>query len=164
VTALGCTYRGQAPDAADLGPCPPDWSHALRVVWQARAMTLGSGASGDEGPAGRRVRSRVERRDALVRSALTTLGGLGETATMEDLAVGMGVNKAALSATSAIAPVTLQPTVTVAAPADLTSLGGVRPAPRPPDTPLAEWAVRHRRCEVRVGGNQPARELLWRLA
>jgi AcrR family transcriptional regulator len=59
-------------------------------------MTLGSGASGDEGPAGRRMRSRAERRDALVRSALTTLGGLGETATMEDLAVGMGVNKAAL--------------------------------------------------------------------
>jgi AcrR family transcriptional regulator len=59
-------------------------------------MTPGSTASGDEEPSGRRVRSRAERRDALVRSALTTLGQLGETATMQDLAAGMGVNKAAL--------------------------------------------------------------------
>jgi AcrR family transcriptional regulator len=59
-------------------------------------MTLGSTAAGDEESSGRRVRSRAERRDALVRSALTTLGELGDTATMEDLAAGMGVNKAAL--------------------------------------------------------------------
>jgi AcrR family transcriptional regulator len=59
-------------------------------------MTPGSTASGDEAPSGRQVRSRAERRDALVRSALTTLGELGEAATMEDLAAGMGVNKAAL--------------------------------------------------------------------
>jgi len=59
-------------------------------------MTPGSTASGDEEPLGQRVRSRAERRDALVHSALTTLGQLGETATMEDLAAGMGVNKAAL--------------------------------------------------------------------
>jgi AcrR family transcriptional regulator len=69
---------------------------ALTVVWQAHAMTLGSTASGDEEPSGRRARSRTERRNALVRSALTTLGELGERATMEDLAAGMGVNKAAL--------------------------------------------------------------------
>lgn len=59
-------------------------------------MTAGSAASGHEGPPGRRVRSRAERRDALVHHALATLGELGETATMEDLAAGMGVNKAAL--------------------------------------------------------------------
>jgi AcrR family transcriptional regulator len=59
-------------------------------------MTAGTTAAGDEELSGRRVRSRAERRDALVRSALTTLGKLGETATMEDLAAGMGVNKAAL--------------------------------------------------------------------
>jgi AcrR family transcriptional regulator len=59
-------------------------------------MTLGSTAAGDGETSGRRVRPRGERRDALVRSALTTLGELGETATMEDLAAGMGVNKAAL--------------------------------------------------------------------
>jgi AcrR family transcriptional regulator len=59
-------------------------------------MTLGSTAAGGEGPSERRVRFRAERRDALVRSALTTLGELGETATMEDLAARMGVNKAAL--------------------------------------------------------------------
>jgi AcrR family transcriptional regulator len=59
-------------------------------------MTLGSTVSGDEESSGRRAPSRAERRDALVRSALTTLAELGETATMEDLAAGMGVNKAAL--------------------------------------------------------------------
>ena len=64
-------------------------------------MTMGPTAAGEEESSGRRVRSRDERRDALVRSALTTPG---ETATMEDLAAGMGVNKAALTATSAIVP------------------------------------------------------------
>ena len=59
-------------------------------------MGQGSAAAGDEEPSGRRVRSRAERREELARSALTTLGELGETATMEDLAAGMGVNKAAL--------------------------------------------------------------------
>jgi hypothetical protein len=53
-------------------------------------MTPESTAAGDEEPSGRRVRSRAERRDALMHSALTTLGQLGETATMEDLAAGMG--------------------------------------------------------------------------
>jgi hypothetical protein len=53
-------------------------------------MTPGSRPSGGEGSSARRVRSRAERRDALVRSALATLGELGETATMEDLAAGMG--------------------------------------------------------------------------
>jgi AcrR family transcriptional regulator len=65
-------------------------------VWQARAMTLGA-TPADEGPEGpRRARSRTERRDALLERALATLGELGEAATMEDLAAGMGVNKAAL--------------------------------------------------------------------
>jgi AcrR family transcriptional regulator len=58
-------------------------------------MSSGSTPGGDHRP-GKRERSRADRRDALVRSALTTLGELGENATMEDLAAGMGVNKAAL--------------------------------------------------------------------
>jgi AcrR family transcriptional regulator len=66
------------------------------VICQARAMSVGSAAAGGEESSGRRVRSRAERREALVRSALTTLGDLGEAATVEDLAAGMGVNKAAL--------------------------------------------------------------------
>jgi AcrR family transcriptional regulator len=58
-------------------------------------MSSGSTPGGDHRP-GKRERSRADRRDALVRTALTTLGELGENATMEDLAAGMGVNKAAL--------------------------------------------------------------------
>lgn len=75
---------------------PTGTDAALTVIWQAHDMTMGPTAAGEEESSGRRVRSRDERRDALVRSALTTLGELGETATMEDLAAGMGVNKAAL--------------------------------------------------------------------
>jgi AcrR family transcriptional regulator len=60
-------------------------------------MTPEATAAGDEPPASqRRLRSRTERRDTLVHRALATLGELGEAATMEDLAAGMGVNKAAL--------------------------------------------------------------------
>jgi AcrR family transcriptional regulator len=69
---------------------------ALTVVWQAGAMSPGSTGSADGEPTGHRATSRAERRDALLNKALTTLGELGETATMEDLAAGMGVNKAAL--------------------------------------------------------------------
>jgi AcrR family transcriptional regulator len=58
-------------------------------------MNLGSAAGGDEPPE-RPSRSRTTRRDALVHSALTALGELGDSATMEELAAGMGVNKAAL--------------------------------------------------------------------
>ena len=52
-------------------------------------------SSGEESSE-RRARVRAERRDILVQRALTTLSELGETATMEDLAARMGVNKAAL--------------------------------------------------------------------
>jgi AcrR family transcriptional regulator len=58
-------------------------------------MSSGSTPGGDRRP-GKRERARADRRAALVRSALTTLGELGENATMEDLAAGMGINKAAL--------------------------------------------------------------------
>jgi AcrR family transcriptional regulator len=60
---------------------------------------MGASSSGDSGagaPA-RRVRAgRSDRRDALVDGALKSLAELGETATVEDLAARMGVNKAAL--------------------------------------------------------------------
>ena len=69
---------------------------ALTVVWQARSMTPGYAPSTGDGSPRNRARARSDRRDALVQRALTTLGELGETATMEDLATGMGVNKAAL--------------------------------------------------------------------
>jgi AcrR family transcriptional regulator len=60
-------------------------------------MTRAATPAGDEQPAGQRqLRSRTERRDALVQRALATLGDLGEAANMEDLAARMGVNKAAL--------------------------------------------------------------------
>jgi len=59
-------------------------------------MTRGSAPTGDEASSKRPAPSRADRRDALLGRALTTLGQLGETATMEDLAAGMGVNKAAL--------------------------------------------------------------------
>jgi AcrR family transcriptional regulator len=59
-------------------------------------MTPGSTGSAGEEPTGHQAGSRAERRDALLNAALTTLAELGETATMEDLAAGMGVNKAAL--------------------------------------------------------------------
>jgi AcrR family transcriptional regulator len=59
-------------------------------------MTAGSTGSDDRVSPSRRVQSRAERRDALVRSALATLSELGARVTLEDLASGMGVNKAAL--------------------------------------------------------------------
>jgi AcrR family transcriptional regulator len=60
-------------------------------------MVASSSAETGVGAPGRTVRAgRSDRRDALVRSALKTLGDLGETATVEDLAARMGVNKAAL--------------------------------------------------------------------
>jgi AcrR family transcriptional regulator len=72
-------------------------SRSSSAVWQARAM--GASSSGDSGASApaRRVRAgRSDRRDALVDGALKSLGELGETATVEDLAARMGVNKAAL--------------------------------------------------------------------
>jgi AcrR family transcriptional regulator len=83
------------PEPVGSGRVPTGAVDARTVVWQARAMTLGSAAGGGE-PSERRNRSRTARRDALVHRALSTLGELGESATMEDLAAGMGVNKAAL--------------------------------------------------------------------
>jgi AcrR family transcriptional regulator len=59
-------------------------------------MTPGSRPTGGEMSPVRPARPPAERRNALLRDALNTLGRLGETATMEDLAAGMGVNKAAL--------------------------------------------------------------------
>jgi AcrR family transcriptional regulator len=55
-----------------------------------------SSAAADGGAEPSRGRSRASRREQLVCRALETLAELGETATIEDLAAGMGVNKATL--------------------------------------------------------------------
>jgi AcrR family transcriptional regulator len=59
-------------------------------------MARGMAAEGDDRFRRQAASSRTDRRDTLVRRALDALADVGARATVEDLAAGMGVNKAAL--------------------------------------------------------------------